>query len=226
MIRTEKQRRWWFATHPEFSWGRLGISTGSLGKYGHLFDKNADDLDRWRRAVELDKKGLEPDPHTALDIMPYRRFVTSPIQAFRDLFRSKARDAILNATRPEKSKGPGDWVEVPRAPLGLEHQSKMSGQAIRESGGKSYIREYELNGVKFDDYKDGKLYEYKGPQGKLLNKEGEFYDWVRGSKAAQDQAARQVEAAAGIPVVWKVGPNQVKAYQEAIGKMPGLIIEP
>jgi len=29
MIETEEQRRWWFATHPEYSWSRKGIRGGS-----------------------------------------------------------------------------------------------------------------------------------------------------------------------------------------------------
>jgi hypothetical protein len=29
MIETEEQRRWWFATHPEYSWSRRGIRGGS-----------------------------------------------------------------------------------------------------------------------------------------------------------------------------------------------------
>ena len=37
----------------------------------------------------------------------------------------------------------------------------MSGKPIIERDGKYYIEEYELNGVKFDDYKNGILYEYK-----------------------------------------------------------------
>jgi A nuclease family of the HNH/ENDO VII superfamily with conserved AHH len=32
MIETEEQRRWWFATHPQYSWSRRGIRGGSGGE--------------------------------------------------------------------------------------------------------------------------------------------------------------------------------------------------
>jgi hypothetical protein len=193
MIKTEQQRRWWFATHPELSWGRAGGGARGYGggnressgvppkdvdayadealKYetgttaelikalkfwfgtefesktaeeqhallwgdddstteddkrgeetlkrsseestGHpaanrdTYDQYEDVLDRTRpgdlealewneRIRQQDSMRLEPDPHTYLDVGPYRRFLTSPIEAFKDLLRSKARDAILD----------------------------------------------------------------------------------------------------------------------------------
>ena len=127
----------------------------------------------------------------------------------------------------EEGGGPGKWVEVPRARHGLEHQSKMSGQPIRQEAGKLFIKEYEVNGVKFDDYKNGILYDYKAPRyTKFINEKGEFRDWFRGAKEARDRALAQAEAADGIPVVWKVGRDQVVAFSKAIGKVRGLTIEP
>jgi len=125
-----------------------------------------------------------------------------------------------------ESGGPGKWVEVARSRLGLEHQSKMSGQPIVQRGGKYYIKEYELNGVKFDDYKGGKLYEYKGRQGNLLNRDKVFPHWAKARIEAQDQAWRQVEAARGIPVIWRVGADQVEAFRKAVGDIPGILIVP
>ncbi|MBM4328496.1 MAG: hypothetical protein FJ118_15195 [Deltaproteobacteria bacterium] len=173
-----------------------------------------------------DNIGLEPDPITFLDIWPYRKFLTSPTGAFRDLLRNMARTAVVSAAKRAAAEGPGKWVEVALSPIGLAHQSAMSGQPIRARGGKLYIREYELNGVKFDDYKNGTLYEYKGPHGNLLNKERKFDDWVSGAEKLRDQAVRQTKAAQGIPVVWRVGAGQVKAFQKAVGKVPGLSIKP
>jgi hypothetical protein len=123
-----------------------------------------------------------------------------------------------------KSGGPGKWVEVARSFRGLEHQSKMSGQPIIVRDGKYYIKEYELNGVKFDDYKYEELYEYKGPQGNLVNrKTNEFYECIN---TLHDDALRQSEAAQGIPVIWRVGADQVDAFRKAVGKVPGIIIIP
>jgi hypothetical protein len=237
MIETEEQQRWWFATHPEYSWSRKGIrargrsagqsSNSSSAKYEDQIKSAAHELELWRQAIERDRRGLERDPHTALDLAPYQRFITSPVQALKDLFRNAARDAILSAVKRAETQGPGKWVEVSRSSLGLEHQSKMSGQAIINRDGKYYIREYELNGVKFDDFKDGKLYDYKGSQGNLLkNREGEFKDWARAKREAYEEAQRQVTAAQGIPVVWKVGADQVKAFEKAVGYIEGLIIIP
>jgi hypothetical protein len=237
MIRTEQQRRWWFATHPEFSWGRSGVRTGGQewqSSFGHPSDKNeskidsiAHELELLQQATERDEMGLEADPHTALDLMPYRRFVTSPFEALKDLFRSSLRDAVLSAAKRGESKGPGDWVEVGRrGGPSLEHQSRMSGQPVRENGGKYRINEYDVNGTKFDDYKDGKLYEYKGYHGHLFNKNDEFHSWVDKPSEFRDEALRQVKAAQGIPVVWRVGREQVEAFRKAVGRIPGLSIEP
>jgi hypothetical protein len=80
----------------------------------------------------------------------------------------------------------------------------MSGQPIREHGGQYFINEYKLNGVKFDDYKNGKLYEYKGPQGNFANKKkDEFYEFIT---TLRGDALRQAEAARGIPLFGKSEP--------------------
>jgi len=250
LIETDKQRRWWFATHPEFSRGRAGTRGHPHSKFpgdpwsphrrddsgtGQDSDDEHSDASAKALAEALnfeaeirarDSIGLEPDPITFLDIWPYRKFLTSPTGAFRDLLRNMARHAVASAAKRAGSGGPGKWVDVARGPNGLAHQSAMSGQPIRARGGKLYIKEYDVNGVKFDDYKNGTLYEYKGPHGNLLNKEREFHHWVSGAKKLRDQALRQVDAAQGTPVVWRVGARQVKAFRKAVGKVPGLSIEP
>jgi len=142
-----------------------------------------------------------------------------------------AENAVVSAVKKGKAaSGPGQWVEVARSRTGLEHQSKMSGQPIRETGGKYYISEYkipiETRPVYFDDFRDGVLYEYKGPYGRLLNKDKVFYDWFKGAAAARDQAWRQIKAAGGISVVWRVGADQVKAFKRALGRIPGVSVEP
>jgi len=241
VIQTDDQRRWWFATHPEYSWRRRGITSRKHGERKHApgtyleyADQDQDEADRnaaldeeFRKAIELDKKGIEADPHTFLDLFPYRRLVTAPISFFQALLRSQAQHTILNAVKKAgDSGGPGKWVEVARSRIGIEHQSKMSGNPIEERDGKRYIKEYLRYGVYFDDYVNGKLYEYKGSYGKLINKFRLFYDWVRGVKTLPDQAKRQAAAARGIPVIWKVGKDQVKAFRKAVGNVPGIEIVP
>jgi hypothetical protein len=198
-------------------------------KYEDVLDRQekfiADELELLRQAQERDKMGLEADPHTLLDILPYRRFLTSPVQAFKNVLRSAAEGAVVRAAKKGSTEGPGRWVEVKRS-LGIEHQSKMSGKPIIERDGKRFIEEYEVNDIKFDDYKNGVLYEYKGPQGHLINKNGVFYDVIEKSMGLRDDAFRQANAAQGIPVIWRVGRNQVKAFRKAVGNVPGVIIVP
>lgn len=322
MIETEAQRRWWFATHPEFSGGRKGERTGrhKQGKgesdkvspevvdeyveralehetdevviellkrtkfwFGTEFDSKPpeeqhdllwgdedsdgsehkpskggdrprqsrearshpaasrtsydqyeDALDRYdahavelfEKAIEQDKKGLEADPHTFLDLFPMRRLVTAPLSFLRGLAGSAARGTVVHAVKKTGSKGPGTWVEVARGRHGLEHQSNMSGQPIREASGKLYIKEYEVNGVKFDDYKNGKLYEYKGRHGHLFDKDNDLRSWVKDPGALREQALRQVRAAKGVHVVWRVGAGQVAAFTKAVGRVRGITIVP
>jgi len=236
LIITDQQRRWWFATHPEFSSRGRGQRSENYGGSYDQYEDSADSVEAyrrelWRQAIEQDKKGLEPDPHTFLDVAPFGRFITSPIQAFKSALRRLAENTVVSAVKKGKGTGgPGQWVEVGRSRLGLEHQSKMSGQPIRESGGKYHINEYKIptatRPVYFDDFRDGVLYEYEGSYGKLLNKQKVFYPWVKGAKAARDQAWRQVKASQGVPVVWRVGSHQVKAFNRAIGKIPGLTVVP
>jgi hypothetical protein len=224
LIETEKQRRWWFATHPEYSRHSAKHSNGNTGDNGF-------DWERFQRAIERDKRGLDQDPHTLLDVLPYRRFITSPVQSFRSWLRGITENSVLRAAGKRRSKGPATWEEVCRSRTGLEHQSSMSGQLVRERGGKNYIKEYRVQtdqgSVYFDDFRNGKLYEYKGKYGSLINKKkDEFYDWVKGVKSARDQAWRQLRAAQGIPVIWRVGADQVKAFAKALRGIADIIIEP
>lgn len=104
----------------------------------------------------------------------------------------------------------------------------MSGQTIRVDGKKNFIHEYDVGGVKFDDFRDGTLLEYKGNYSNFIMKRlNEFYHWFKGADAAREQAWRQIHAAKGIPVIWRVGPeHQIEAFEKALGKIPGVMIIP
>jgi hypothetical protein len=134
MIETEEQRRWWFATHPQYSWSRRGIrkeggvdpeevdkyvdnalkyETGPVADLLKSVKRNfgteaqlKEDLAKLEEARKADIRGLEADPHTALDIMPYGRFITSPVQAFKNLLRRMAQDQVLSATRKAGTRPP------------------------------------------------------------------------------------------------------------------------
>jgi hypothetical protein len=100
-----------------------------------------------------------------------------------------------SSNRAIETGAPGKWVEMARPRHGLEHQSTMSGQPIREEAGKYLIKEYEVNGVKFDGYANGKLYEYKGRYSHLFDKDNQIRSWVRDPYQWQKQASDQVKAA-------------------------------
>ncbi len=238
MLETEKQRRWWFATHPEFSWSRRGQQDHGRARPWWLekdlkaaYKRARQEFPELREAEN--REALVSDPHTLLDLLPYRRFLFAPVNALKALARRMTENAVVSAAKRATKEGPGKWVEVGRSPLGLEHQSKMSGQPIVMRDGMHYINEYELinpvtsKPVRFDDYRDGILYEYKKRQGNLIKrKTKEFYPWCDEIEEAKDQATRHLQAAQGRPVVWRVGADQVHAYEKAIGDRPGLSIEP
>ena len=161
MIETEKQRRWLFATHPEYSWSRKGTSTARhdsennepekvspeavdayvdtalqyvTGPVAALlkslkrnfgtqaadnqhdlqftFDPDVDALTRTTPYAGQSDRGLPTaaeealvsDPHTFLDVAPYGRFITSPVQSVKALLRDMARDAVLNAAKKRASQ--------------------------------------------------------------------------------------------------------------------------
>jgi hypothetical protein len=184
MIETDQQRRWWFATHPEFSSSRRGVREHTQRTESRTQTTDSNPPLNWFAMTEEQRRaynremgkihGLISDPHTFLDIAPYKRFITAPIASIKGLLQSQARGYVFHAIkRPE---GPGQWTEVPRGLQGLEHQSMMSGQKIVMRDGKYYIKEWGRYGTYFDDYKNGVLYEYKGPHGNLMRKDGFFYD--------------------------------------------------
>lgn len=84
------------------------------------------------------------------------------------------------------------------------------------------------NGVKFDDYKKGKLYEYKGDHRFLFDRNDDLRKWVKNPRAMRDQAVRQADAAApsGLSVIWRVGKDQVEAFMKAVGQVLGITIVP
>lgn len=301
MIETEQQRRWWFATHPEYSWSRkrggLRFSKTEGNESSRVSSKAGDaGVDEqpsfWERLAAnerelapLVERYFGPQPnfrtrvllaggvfHSGYSISDVYRMI--PPGGGGGLGGGAARGMGMrppvggggsgpSGLRPPPAGGkgappaggskppgrgggsgpedsrppaggpapePGEWVERCRSPIGLPWQSKMSGQPIIEKNGKYYIREYRVPSIPepvyFDDYRDGVFFEFKGPHGKLLGKNKLFHEWVKGVQGARDQARRQVEAAQGLPVIWKVGADQVKAFEKALDGIAGIIILP
>jgi hypothetical protein len=161
MLENERQRRWWFANHPEYSNSRKGrrkyansegrddqetvspesvdayvdealkhvrgTVAGLLKSFKRNFGTQAEDQQNKAKSAapssadqtsharypvsglrkhsneELRRMGiptpeeqaLVSDPHTFLDVAPYKRYLTSPVQSLRGLFTGTAKDAIL-----------------------------------------------------------------------------------------------------------------------------------
>jgi hypothetical protein len=230
LIETEQQRRWWFATHPEFSSSRTGHGEGLSGRFGRgsienpakeAFIREMAKAGWSREKAEERWKVFRLNENIAQGVADAMTVVGAIGVASNIVtrgYRWAVRLGELGAIG--KSVGPGKWVEVPRGPYGLVHQSKMSGKPIVERDGKYYIQEYEVNGVKFDDYKNGILYEYKHRYTNFIKDGKEFRWWFEGADGARDEALRQVEAAKGVPVIWRVGADQVKAFRNALHDIP------
>lgn len=62
---------------------------------------------------------------------------------------------------------------------------------------------YEVEGVKFDGYKDIVLIEAKEDYSEFVDKStGEFYDWLSWQDSLINQANRQLNAANGMKMEW------------------------
>jgi hypothetical protein len=83
----------------------------------------------WKRAIELDKKGLESDPHTFLDALPLRRLATAPVGFLKEFFKSTARGTVVHAT----NKGGTRWKvgDDPLAPTSKGTAPAWSTQKVR-----------------------------------------------------------------------------------------------
>jgi hypothetical protein len=230
LIETEQQRRWWFATHPEFSSSRTGHNDDVSGRFGRgpienpakdAFIREMAKAGWSREKAEERWKVFRLNENIAQGVADAMTVVGAIGVASNILtrgYRWATRLGELGAIG--KSVGPGKWVEVARPWQGLEHQSKMSGQPIIKRDGKFYIKEWEQNGVKFDDRQKGELLEYKDRYTNFIKDGKEFHHWFRGADRARKQALDQVKASEGMPVIWRVGADQVEAFQKAVQGIP------
>lgn len=107
------------------------------------------------------------------------------------------------------------WVKVARrSGPSLELQSAFSGKKIEYKGGKAFIKEAELDGVRFDRIEKNVLGEVKGDYSVPIG---------LGSQDAAnkllDEAKRQVRLAKkyGMQLEWHVRQDQLVAFQNAVG---------
>ncbi|MBI3862421.1 MAG: hypothetical protein HY290_11050, partial [Planctomycetia bacterium] len=108
---------------------------------------------------------------------------------------------------------PGNWEWVGRRyGPGLENQADRAGRRIRmRRDGVAEIQEYAVNGTHFDDFVNGRLIDYKDHRAfeRFVDNAGNFRPWFSGRGALRDEARRQIEAAAGTVVEWRVGSEKV-----------------
>ena len=81
---------------------------------------------------------------------------------------------------------------------------------------------YRVGGVKFDGFENGVLLDAKGPGYKNLVKDGEFRRPFRVRADLVDQARRQLDAAAGTPVVWRVAEPEALAAMKRLFREQGI----
>jgi hypothetical protein len=156
MDMTDEQRRWWFANHPEFSWGRTRARL--LGRMPGAFDPEERfranlanehlrqalglppaDPDRMAahkaRMRELGREhGLHDVSFEPLFYLPQGRALKAPIEALKLALRKLGRDAIIsNIKRPPR---------LP--PKGTPERAKI--EAARSRGRDTKMRE-ELSDI-------------------------------------------------------------------------------
>jgi hypothetical protein len=97
----------------------------------------------------------------------------------------------------------------------------MRGDGVAE------IQELLVGGTHFDDFVDGKLIDYKDHKRYLefLDESGNFKPWFRGGKELRDEAIRQVKAANGMPIEWRVGDARlINAMKRLLHDIPGITV--
>jgi hypothetical protein len=115
--------------------------------------------------------------------------------------------------------GPGRWVGVNRgggSPRAWDFQLKNGGLGRYPDG---RIPEYEVNGVKFDNYANGELQDSKGAgYAKLLDQD--FGEAVE--RGLVKDALRQVEAAGGTPIRWQFAEKEAAETIRALLRDEGI----
>ena len=93
----------------------------------------------------------------------------------------------------------GSWTKVKRNGNGMDYQTLVTGRNYDKATGEA--EEFVHNGVHFDGYSGGILYEAKDKYKQFINKQtGDF--WFDGTNALISEANRQISAAGGNHLRW------------------------
>ena len=161
MDMTDEQRRWWFATHPEYSWNRTRarLLVRRLGAFDSEERFKADlanehlrqalglppaDPDRMAahkaRMRELGREhGLHDVSFEPLFYLPQGRALKAPIEALKLALRKLGRDAIIsNIKRPPRlpPKGTPERAKIEAARRRGAREKKAEELDNIENGGK------------------------------------------------------------------------------------------
>lgn len=116
---------------------------------------------------------------------------------------------------PPTSPEPGAWTKVNESmsDRAAAYQEQQTGRPAR-------IWAYKVGNVSFDDFKDGKLVEVKGPgyaKWLELKADGElgFQDYFRGADAMDEQLRKHAKIAETVPVEWRIAEKRLAEYLEA-----------
>ena len=124
MIETEKQRRWWFATHPEFSSSRTGHRGDLLDRMGRLPRENPAkeafirEMAKagWSRAKAEERWNVYGLNENIAQGVARAMAAHGALVGAKAILTGTYRWAVGlgQAGSIGKSGGPGKWVEVPR----------------------------------------------------------------------------------------------------------------
>jgi hypothetical protein len=102
------------------------------------------------------------------------------------------------AVGPRRVRGPGRWRRA------NESMSARAQRYQQQITGAPPGRVYDVNGVKFDGFRNGTLLDAKGPGYEWAVRNGQFIRRYNGAQSLLEQAQRQLRAAGGTPIRWEV----------------------
>jgi hypothetical protein len=132
-------------------------------------------------------------------------------EAAGDDLVKEAADSLLKRTEGTRGVLPTSRIDLGSRGRFVRASEAMSPRAARYQSqvtGRPPGEIFLVDGVKFDGFRDGVLFDAKGPGYASFVKDGRFRRWFAGAGELVDQAGRQVRVAGGVPIVWHVAEPQ------------------